>query len=266
MNPYLALPFSLLTILVSVPFATILLCLAGTLWGGSFRFTTPMLFALGFLSLVTIGGFGGLTLGVAANDLHLHDTYYVVGHFHVIMGSSVLFGIYAATYFWFPKMFGRMMNERLGKWHFWLSLLGIYAAFIPMHWLGLSGMPRRYYAFTELEFLKPFLSLNIFISIAAFVLIAAQLLFVVNFFWSLWRARRQATTLGAQRLWSGRQVPHPLTATGVRNCRRFTDGLTITASLTRRRTLSRKLSHQRKRQRVANSDWRIKRRRLATGD
>jgi cytochrome c oxidase subunit 1 len=190
MNPYLALPFSLLTILVSVPFATILLCLAGTLWGGSFRFTTPMLFALGFLSLVTIGGFGGLTLGVAANDLHLHDTYYVVGHFHVIMGSSVLFAIYAATYFWFPKMFGRMMNERLGKWHFWLSLLGIYAAFIPMHWLGLSGMPRRYYAFTELEFLKPFLSLNIFISIAAFVLIAAQLLFVVNFFWSLWRGAK----------------------------------------------------------------------------
>jgi cytochrome c oxidase subunit 1 len=106
------------------------------------------------------------------------------------MGSSVLFGIYAATYFWFPKMFGRMMNERLGKWHFWLSLLGIYAAFIPMHWLGLSGMPRRYYAFTELEFLKPFLSLNIFISIAAFVLIAAQLLFVVNFFWSLWRGEK----------------------------------------------------------------------------
>ncbi|MFA0757095.1 MAG: hypothetical protein YPKNTGVA_002627 [Candidatus Fervidibacter sp.] len=190
MNPYLALPFSLLTILVSVPFATILLCLAGTLWGGSFRFTTPMLFALGFLSLVTVGGFGGLSLGVAANDLHLHDTYYVVGHFHTIMGSSVLFGIYAATYFWFPKMFGRMMNERLGKWHFWLSLLGVYAVFIPMHWLGLAGMPRRYYAFTEVEFLKPFLPLNTFISVAAFILIAAQLLFAVNFFWSLWRGEK----------------------------------------------------------------------------
>ncbi len=184
MHPYLALPFSLLTILVSVPFAIILLCIAGTLWGGNIKLTTPMLFALGFLSLVIIGGFGGLSLGVASNDLHLHDTYYVVGHFHTIMASSVLFAIYAATYYWFPKMFGRMMDERLG-----LTLLGVYATFLPMHFLGLSGMPRRYYAFTEVEYLRQFLPLNTVISWAAFVLIAAQLLFVVNFFWSLKRGK-----------------------------------------------------------------------------
>ncbi|GBC98451.1 Alternative cytochrome c oxidase subunit 1 [bacterium HR17] len=190
MNPYLAFPFSLLTILVSVPFATVLLCIAGTLWGGNIRFTTPMLFAIGFLSLVVTGGFGGLSLGVAANDLHLHDTYYVVGHFHVIMGSSVLFAIYAATYFWFPKMFGRMMNERLGKWHFWLSLFGVYGVFLPMHYLGLSGMMRRIYTLLEYDFLKHLQPINTFISVAAFVLIAAQALFVVNFFWSLKRGEQ----------------------------------------------------------------------------
>jgi cytochrome c oxidase subunit 1 len=190
MSPYLAMPFSLLTILVSVPFSIILLCIAGTLWGGNIRFTTPMLFALGFLSLVTTGGLGGLFLGTASTDIYLHDTYFVVGHFHTIMGSSVLFGVFAATYFWFPKMFGRMMNERLGKLHFWLTFLGVYAVFVPMHFLGMSGMMRRIYSSIEYEFLEKLQPMNVFISYAAFVLIGAQFLFLINLHWSLKRGAK----------------------------------------------------------------------------
>lgn len=190
MNPYIAMPFSLLTILISLPFATMLLCIAGTLWGGNIRFTTPMLFAIGFLSLVTTGGLGGLFLGTASTDLYFHDTYFVVGHFHTIMASSVLFGIFAATYYWFPKMFGRKMNEALGKLHFWISFVGIYVTFLPMHYLGSQGMMRRIASPLEYDFLKHLQPLNVFISIAAFILIAAQLIFVFNFFWSLRRGEK----------------------------------------------------------------------------
>ncbi len=189
MNPYLAMPFSLLTILVSVPFGTILLCIAGTLWGGQFRVTTPFLFAVGFLSLVTTGGVGGLFLGTASTDLYLHDTYFVVGHFHTIMASSVLYGIFAATYYWYPKMFGRMMSERLGKWHFWLTFVATYFTFLPMHYLGMSGMMRRIFSPLEYNFLSHLQPVNVLITIAAFVLIAGQFLFIFNFFWSLKRGK-----------------------------------------------------------------------------
>ncbi|MCS7224432.1 MAG: cbb3-type cytochrome c oxidase subunit I [Armatimonadetes bacterium] len=208
MNPYLAMPFSLLTILVSVPFGTILLCIAGTLWGGKFRVTTPFLFSLGFLSLVTTGGVGGLFLGTASTDLYLHDTYFVVGHFHTIMASSVLYGIFAATYYWYPKMFGRKMSERLGKWHFWLTFIATYLTFVPMHYLGMGGMMRRIYSPLDYEFLAGLQPINVLISGAAFVLMAAQFLFVVNFFWSMRRGEIasenpwEATTLE----W---QVPSP---------------------------------------------------------
>ncbi len=190
MSPYLAMPFSLLTILISLPFATVLLCIAATLWGGNIRFTVPMLFAIGFLSLVTTGGLGGLFLGTASTDLYLHDSYFVVGHFHTIMGSSVLFGIFGATYYWFPKMFGRKMNESLGKLHFWLTFVGVYAVFLPMHYLGAQGMMRRIASPLEYDFLKSLQPLNVFISVAAFILIAAQFLFVFNFFWSMKRGEK----------------------------------------------------------------------------
>ncbi|GBC92870.1 Alternative cytochrome c oxidase subunit 1 [bacterium HR15] len=190
LNPYIAMVFSLLTILISVPFGTIILCYAATLWKGKIQFTTPMLFAIGFLSLVVTGGLGGLFLGTASTDLYLHDTAFVVGHFHVIMASSVLFAIFAATYYWFPKIFGRFMSESLGKWHFWLTFIGVYATFVPMHVMGLGGMMRRIYSPHAYQYLQQWVPWERVISIFGLILIGAQLLFVVNFFWSLFKGRR----------------------------------------------------------------------------
>jgi len=190
LNPYIAMVFSLLTILISVPFGTIILCYAATLWKGKIQFTTPMLFSIGFLSLVVTGGLGGLFLGTASTDLYLHDTAFVVGHFHVIMASSVLFAIFAATYYWFPKIFGRFMSESLGKWHFWLSFIGIYATFVPMHVMGLGGTMRRIYSPHAYQYLQQWVPWEKAISVFGLILIAAQLVFVVNFFWSLFKGRR----------------------------------------------------------------------------
>ena len=201
MSPYTAVAFSLLTLTIGVPSAVKTFNWLGTLWGAKIRFTTPMLFALGFVLLFVTGGLTGIFLGQTSVDLWFHDTYFVVGHFHMIMGVAAIFGIFAATYFWFPKMFGRMMNEGLGKVHFVLTFIGVYAIFVPMHALGLAGHPRRYYDSSTYEYLKSANSLHMLITWAAFFTAAAQLLFLVNFFWSLWKGKRagdnpwEATTL-----------------------------------------------------------------------
>jgi cytochrome c oxidase subunit 1 len=157
----------------------------GTLWGARIRFTTPMMFSIGFVSLFVSGGITGIFLGQTAVDIPLHDTYFVVGHFHLIMGVAAIFGMFAGTYFWFPKMFGRMMNETLGKVHFFITFIGVNCIFMPMHIMGIAGAPRRYSSHAGLAYLgDSFMSLTKFISIAAFVTIAAQLLFVANLVWS----------------------------------------------------------------------------------
>jgi cytochrome c oxidase subunit 1 len=144
-----------------------------------------MLFALGFVSLFVSGGLSGLFLAQPAVDNLLHGTYYVVAHFHLVMGVAAIFGIFAATYFWFPKMFGRMMNEPLGKLHFWITFVGAYCIFMPMHFLGIAGAIRRYADSTGVQYLASLQPVHYFISIAAFITGAAQLLFIINFFWSL---------------------------------------------------------------------------------
>ena len=200
MSPYSAFAFSILTMAIGVPSAIKTFNWLGTLWGGRLRLTTPMLFALGFVSLFVTGGLSGIFLGQPALDLYFHDTYFVLAHFHMIMGVAAIFGIFAGTYFWFPKMFGRMMNETLGKIHFWVTFLGVYAIFMPMHYLGLEGNPRRYSAFTD-DFLLPLIGLHKFISIAAFITGGIQLVFLFNLFWSLFKGARasenpwEATTL-----------------------------------------------------------------------
>ena len=172
-----------------------------SLWGGSLRLTTSMLFTLGLISLFGTGGMGGLFLGNAAADIPLHDTYFVVGHFHLMIGGVTLFGIFAGTYFWFPKMFGRMLNETLGKLHFWLTLPAFYFIFLTQHFLGFGGMPRRYYSFANYSYLEEIQGINVWITIAAFVMGVAQLIFLLNFFWSLAKGPRsgknpwRATTL-----------------------------------------------------------------------
>jgi cytochrome c oxidase subunit 1 len=185
MSPFSSMAFSITTMAVGVPSAIKTFNWLATLWGGRIRFTTPMLFSLGFVSLFVSGGVTGMLLAQPAVDIPLHDTYFVVAHFHIIMGVAAIFGIFAGIFFWFPKMFGRMMNETLGKVHFWLTLIGVYAVFMPMHYLGIAGGLRRYAQYSEFGFLKQMQPLHVFISIAAFITIAAQLIFVYNFFVSI---------------------------------------------------------------------------------
>ncbi|HEY6245060.1 MAG TPA: cbb3-type cytochrome c oxidase subunit I [Pyrinomonadaceae bacterium] len=201
MSPYSAIAFSVLTLSIGVPSAVKTFNWIGTLWGGRIRFTTAMLFALGFVSLFVSGGITGLILGQSSLDLAMHDTYIVPAHFHLVMGVASIFGMFAAIYFWFPKMFGRYMDERMGKFHFWVTFVGVYCIFVPMHVMGLVGMPRRYSQFTEYGFLDKLHPLVLFVSISAIITITVQLVFYFNLVWSLFKGAKapdnawEATTL-----------------------------------------------------------------------
>jgi cytochrome c oxidase subunit I len=185
MNPYSAMAFSILTMSIGVPSAIKTFNWIGTLWGGRIRLTTAMLFALGFVSLFVTGGISGIFLGQPALDLYFHDTYFVVGHFHMIMGVAAIFGMFGGTFYWFPKMFGRMMNETMGKIHFYLTFLGVYAIFTPMHFLGIAGNPRRYADFTNFEFMNNLMPIHKFMTHAAIFTATVQLIFVINLFRSM---------------------------------------------------------------------------------
>jgi cytochrome c oxidase subunit 1 len=148
-----------------------------------------MLFALGFVSIFVTGGLSGIFLGQPEIDAYFHDTYFVVAHFHMIMGIAALFGIFAGTFFWFPQMFGRMLDERLGKIHFYLTFALSYATFVPMHFAGFAGSPRRYSDFTTFDFLAPLMPLQKWITHAAFALAAVQSIFLWNLFWSMRRGK-----------------------------------------------------------------------------
>jgi cytochrome c oxidase subunit 1 len=201
MSPYTAFAFSIMTMGIGVPSAIKTFNWLGTLVGGRIRFTSPMLFAIGFVSLFVTGGISGPFLAQPVLDIYLHETYFVIAHFHLIMGVASIFGIFAATYYWFPKMFGRMMNETLAKLHFWLTFVGAYAIFMPMHYYGMSAGLRRYSQSTEVAYILKLLPLQRFITIAAFITIASQFIFVVNLFWSMFKGAKandnpwEATTL-----------------------------------------------------------------------
>jgi cytochrome c oxidase subunit 1 len=187
MNPYAGFAFSSLTTAIAVPSAIKTFNWVATLYGGRICYATPLLFSAGFVSLFITGGLTGPLLAQPALDVYLHDTYFVVAHFHLIMAMASLFAIFSATYFWFPKMFGRMMNERLGRLHFWITLLGAYATFMPMHLLGIAGHPRRYSDLTGVQYVSAMAPLQRFITLAAIVTIAGQVIFLVNLFWSMRR-------------------------------------------------------------------------------
>src|SRR6266853_115971 len=201
MSPYSAFAFSIMTMAIGVPSAIKTFNWLGTIRGGRVRFQTPMLYAIGFVSLFVSGGLSGPFLAQPVLDIPLHDTAFVVGHFHLIMGVAAIFGMFAGTYYWFPKMFGRMMNEKWGRVHFFLTLAGTYAIFMPMHYMGVAGQPRRYSQFTELAYLHNLIPLNKFMTYAAIITIAAQFIFVINLFWSLKKGAKatanpwEATTL-----------------------------------------------------------------------
>jgi cytochrome c oxidase subunit 1 len=189
MNPFLGSIFMLLTLIIAVPSAVKIFNYVTTLWKGNIRFTPAMLFSIGLVSFFLTGGITGIFLGNSAIDIQLHDTYFVVAHFHLVMGSASFFGMLAGVYHWFPKMFGRMMNEGLGQLHFWITFVGVYLVFFPMHYIGIAGFPRRYYSWTNFETFSGFTDLNMLVSIAAIVTLAAQFIFLFNFFYSIFRGR-----------------------------------------------------------------------------
>jgi len=201
MSPYSAFAFSLMTMAIGVPSAIKTFNWLGTIMHGRLRFTTPMLFAIGFVSLFVTGGISGPFLAQPVLDIQLHETYFVIAHFHLIMGVASIFGIFAATYYWFPKMFGRMMSSNLGRWHFWLTFVGAYAIFMPMHYYGMAGGLRRYSQSTDVAYIHNLLPLQKFMTFAAFITIASQFIFLFNLFWSMRRGEKasdnpwEATTL-----------------------------------------------------------------------
>ncbi|MBI3314219.1 MAG: cbb3-type cytochrome c oxidase subunit I [Candidatus Omnitrophica bacterium] len=193
--------FQVTTMIISIPSVIILTALLLSLWGGSIRFNTPTLFAIAFLPMFAIGGLTGLPLGLAAADIHLHDTYYVIGHFHYVVAPGTIFALFAGVYHWYPKVTGRKMSELLGKLHFWPSLLFINGVFIPMFIMGMAGVSRRLYDPTQYAHAIPTQPLNVFMSISAWCLGLAQIPFILNFFGSLFFGKKvddnpwQATTL-----------------------------------------------------------------------
>lgn len=190
MNPFLGSIFMFLTLIIAVPSAVKAFNYITTLWRGNIIFTPAMLFSIGLVSFFISGGLTGIILGNSAADIQLHDTYFVVAHFHLVMGSASFFGMIAGVYHWFPKMFGRMMDEKLGYIHFWLTFIGVYLVFFPLHYTGIAGFPRRYYSFTGFDFTRSFTDLNEFVSVAAIITFLAQFIFVFNFFYSIFRGRK----------------------------------------------------------------------------
>ena len=194
MNPFLGSVFVLLTLLIAIPSAIKVFNWITTIWRGNIRFTPGMLFAIGFVSLFISGGLTGIWLGNSTIDIHVHDTYFVIAHFHIVMGVSAFFGMFAGVYHWFPKMFGRYLNNTLGYIHFWVTLAGAYLIFWPMHYMGLAGVPRRYMDFSKWTSFNKFDDLNKFISIVTIIVFAVNLMFVFNFFYSIFKGRKVRTT------------------------------------------------------------------------
>jgi cytochrome c oxidase subunit 1 len=190
MNPFLGGVFMITTLIIAVPSAVKAFNYIATLWRGNIRFTPAMMFAIGMVSFFVSGGVTGLYLGNAALDINLHDTYFVVAHFHLVMGSASIFGMLAGVYHWYPKMFGRMMDTKLGYLHFWLTFIGAYLVFFPMHFMGIDGVPRRYYTFTAFPFMDKWISVNLLITWSAIVAGFAQVAFLWNFFSSIWKGKK----------------------------------------------------------------------------
>ena len=201
MSNILAISFMASTMLIAVPSGVKVFNWIATMYGGNIQLTTPMLFSIGFVSMFVIGGLSGVVMAVPPVDIHIHDTYYIVGHIHYVLFGASMLGVMGAIYFWYPKMFGRMMSSWLGKLHFLLTFVFLNLTFLPMHFLGARGFPRRYAAHDHIDEFAELMPLNQFITYAAFAMGAAQLIFVLNFLVSLFFGKRaeenpwQSTTL-----------------------------------------------------------------------
>ena len=187
MNPFLGSVFTFTTLLIAIPSAVKAFNYITTLWKGNLQLTPAMLFSIGLVSTFVAGGLTGIILGDSALDINVHDTYFVVAHFHIVMGLSAIFGMFAGVYHWFPKMYRRMMNKGLGYWHFWLTFISAYGVFFPMHFTGLAGLPRRYFSNAEFPIFDELQDINVIITFFAITGGIAQLIFIFNFFYSMWR-------------------------------------------------------------------------------
>ena len=201
MNPFLGSVFTFTTLLIAIPSAVKAFNYITTLWKGNLQFTPAMLFSIGLVSTFVAGGLTGIILGDSALDINVHDTYFVVAHFHIVMGLSAIFGMFAGIYHWFPKMYGRRLNKKMGYWHFWLSFISAYGVFFPMHFLGLAGLPRRYYSNAAFPMFDNLADINVIITFFAILGGLATVIFLFNFFYSIFRGPKstqnpwQANTL-----------------------------------------------------------------------
>jgi cytochrome c oxidase subunit I len=187
MNPYLGMTFMISTMMIALPSAVKVFNWLGTLWGGNIQFSVPMLHALAFVSMFVIGGLSGIFMAATPVDMHIHDTYFIVAHIHYVLFGGTTFAIFAGAWHWFPKMFGRMFNNTLGRIHFFITFIAFNCTFFPMHIIGSQGHLRRIADPAKYDFLKEYLGWNTFITISAMVLGFAQLLFVFNYFWSMFK-------------------------------------------------------------------------------
>jgi cytochrome c oxidase subunit 1 len=190
MNPYVGKYFSIATVAITAPFAVLAVNLLTSLWRGQIRLETPMLFVLAMIAVIGTGGLGGIYLGTAATDVYFHDTYFVVGHFHLMIGMVTFLAIFGGLYYWFPKMFGRMMNDRLARVHFWMTFPTMFAMFVLMHFQGMGGAIRRSFDHNAYEYTVGVRPLHLPISILGFILVAAQAVFIINFLWSAFRGAK----------------------------------------------------------------------------
>ena len=220
MDPFLGSVFTFTTLLIAIPSAVKVFNYITTLWKGNIRFTPAMLFAIGTVSTFITGGLTGLILGDSALDINVHDTYFVVGHFHIVMGLSAIYGMYAGVYHWFPKMYGKMMNKNFGYIHFWGTFICAYGVFFPMHFLGLAGLPRRYYSNSAFPMFDGLIDINSVITFFALAGAIFQFFFLFNFFYSIfkgtkatanpWKANTLEWTTPIERIhgnWPG-EIPH----------------------------------------------------------
>ncbi len=190
MNPFLGSVFVFTTLLIAIPSAVKAFNYITTLWKGNIRYTPAMMFSIGLVSTFITGGVTGIILADSTLDITVHDTYFVVGHFHIVMGLSAIFGMFAGIYHWFPKMFLRMMNKKLGYVHFWLTFTSAFGVFFPMHFLGMAGVPRRYYTNSNFPMFDDLVDINVFITVSAIIAAIAQFIFLFNFFYSLFKGAK----------------------------------------------------------------------------
>ncbi len=190
MDPFLGSVFTFTTLLIAIPSAVKAFNYMTTLWKGNLQFTPAMLFSIGLVSTFVAGGLTGIILGDSALDINVHDTMFVVAHFHIVMGLSAIFGMFAGVYHWYPRLYGRMMNKRMGYLHFWITFISAYGVFFPMHFLGLAGLPRRYFTNAEFPIFDELQDINLIITVFALLGGIVQLVFLFNFFYSMWRGAK----------------------------------------------------------------------------